>query len=223
MSEIINNITIAMADFFGSSYLAVGLVSLFPMVEARGAIPMALELGIEPWIAYIYCCCTAFLVCPVLILTFKPLIEWLKTTPQFKKVAVFLAENFQSKANKIENGDSTAATRKTTLKKLLGLYAFVALPMPMTGIWTGSIVASFMNLKWYYTVPVIFVGNLTAGGIIALLAHILGDNSYIIILILGVFIAITVVSLAITAYTKTKNKKTNDIVYTDKKGKNDNI
>ncbi|MFI3229860.1 MAG: small multi-drug export protein, partial [Bacillota bacterium] len=217
MSEIISSITIALAEFFGSSYLAVGLVSMLPMIEARGAIPMALELGIEPWIAYVFCCCMAFLVCPLLILTFKPLIEWLKKTTQFKKVATFLSENFQGKADKIEYADTATAARQTLIKKLLGLYAFVALPLPMTGVWTASLVASFMNLKWYYTLPVIFVGNLTAGGIIALLAKLLGDNSYIIIYVLFAFILITIASFAITAYTKVKKKKTQEIVFTDKK------
>ncbi len=222
MSEIISQLTQALASFLGDIYVAVGLVSLLPMVEARGAIPMGLALGMPTAAAYIFCCCTSFLVSPVLFFAFKPLVEKLKTTTLFKRVGHALADSFQTKADKITYADTEKAQTKTRLKKLIGLYAFVALPIPMTGVWSGSIVASFLEEKWYYILPTIFLGNLTAGGIIALLSALLGENSYIIVLILVAFILIAIVSMIITVVKKLRKQDNQEITYTDTKDDNDN-
>lgn len=200
MNAIIDSITAFLLSVFGGNkYLTVLAVSLLPTVEARGAIPIAFELGISPGIAYIYAAVTSFLVSPFLLLLLRPILNKMKKTKTFKKIALFFESNFKVKADKIKDDAIADGNRGTLFKKLLGIYAFVALPLPLTGVWTGSAIAAFTDVNPVYSLPAILLGNLTASGIVALLAFLLGDYSYIIILVLAAFILISAAILVARA------------------------
>lgn len=199
MTEFINGIANAMLQFFGSRYLTVFFISMLPMVETRGAIPIATTLGIPTFQAYLFSSMSALVVCPIIILCLRPLINLLKKTSVFQRVGHFLEKNFRGKAESIdkkaETGNESAGIRKKNFLHALALYAFVAVPLPMTGVWTGSAIAAFSKMKFRYSIPAIVLGNFTAAGIIALLDFLLGDKAYIILIVLAAFIVITVVTL----------------------------
>lgn len=70
-------------------------------------------------------------------------------------------------------GDKATLIESTSLKrKLFIVYLFVALPLPLTGVWTGTALAVFLGLKFRYALPCIALGNLTAGVIISVLAEL---------------------------------------------------
>lgn len=205
---------------FHSSYLSVFLISIIPMIEVRGAIPIGVSMGMDIWVSYVFATLSALVIAPILILILKPILKWLKSTKLFKKIAVAVEDMFSARAGKIENKlvdaqgnaltgkEMESAKRKNFWKKMLGVFAFVAIPLPLTGVWTGTAVAVFLNLKWYQILPPIVVGNFVAGAIITALTVALGDKVSIILYVLFAFVLISLAVMLFGMYRRAKKKKT---------------
>jgi uncharacterized membrane protein len=205
---------------FENKYLATIMTSLFPMLETKGAITVANNLGMNPWLAFVISCLSALIVCPFLLLLLKPILNQLKKTRLFKKIADAIELIFKEKAEKIENDAKEDAKidkdvteqqlrKKRNISTAIGLYIFVAIPLPMTGVWTGTAIAAFIDLKYRYSIPAIILGNFTAGLIITILNIFLADYSIWILLVLAIFMLISIVSLIvgfILRYKKAKKK-----------------
>lgn len=203
-------------DVFKSEYLTVFLISIIPMIEVRGAIPIGVSMGMNIWVSYVFSVLSALVICPILIFCLKPVLNALKKTKLFKKLAVSFEDMFGEKAQKINDKtvnfdeDSEEAKKKkrlNTLYKMLGVFMFVAIPLPMTGVWTGTAVAVFVGLKWYQSLLTVVVGNFVAGAIITLLTLWLGDKSFIIILVLLGFVLISIAGLLVGMYRRNKKRK----------------
>lgn len=226
MSEIIDKIVVGLQEALKNDYIVTFIISMIPTIEVRGAIPVALQMGIKPVVAYFFSCLSALIVIPILMLCLKPLLNALKKTKLFKNIASSLEDSFKGKAQKIENKaelkveEKDKQSKKLILYKMLGLFAFVAIPLPMTGVWTGTIVALFLNMDMKNSLLPLIVGNFVAGAIIITASLLLGEKSYFILLILFVFILITIIGLLIGLYNKNKKakaiKQAQNIVYTDK-------
>lgn len=215
--------------FGGNIYLTTVFVSMVPMVEVRGAIPIATSLGMSGGLAYLVSALSALIVCPILVLLLRPILNALKKTKLFKRMAESLEKMFRGRAagieKKAENRMTEDEARKATLKKnlltALGVFAFVAIPLPMTGVWTGSAIAAFISLKYRYSIPAIVIGNFTAAGIIALLDLLLGDYSYIILIVLAAFMVISVASILVTLFVKNKKMQAEMAENAEQNGEND--
>lgn len=227
MGDIIEKIVVGLQEALKNDYLVTFIISMIPAIEVRGAIPIALQMGMKPVVAYFFSCLSALVIIPILMLFLKPLLNALKKTKLFKNIASAIEETFKGKAQKIENKaelkveEKEKQTKRLTFYKMLGLFAFVAIPMPMTGVWTGTVVAIFLNMDLKKSLISLIVGNFVAGAIIITASLLLGDKSYIIILILFIFILITIAGLILSFYTKNKKGKRADkdvsgIVYSDK-------
>lgn len=179
MSGLSLKIGIFFADLFNSNFLAVLFTSMFPIVEVRGGIPLGISLGMSAWVSYLAACLAGAIVVPILILFLKKVINWMITSKKFGKFGEALDRYFSERAKKVETG-SIASRRDKDILKYVALYAFVAAPLPMTGFWTGTAIAVFMGLKPLKSFITITVGNLTAGGLVMLLAWALGDKAHII-------------------------------------------
>lgn len=202
-------------------YWLTAIVSVIPTIEVRGAITLGISLGLNPWITWLLACVSALIVCPILLLCLVPVLRLLKRIKIFEKFANAVENLFVKKAEKIEMESSdgkTDAASKINRRKALSIFLFVAIPLPLTGVWTGSAVAAFLNLDYKYSVPAIVIGNFTSGLIITLLNLVLGKYAPIIFLVLIIFVAISIVSLVIALFVKNKKPKTNE---TDDKMKNE--
>ena len=208
---------------FHDGYWVTAVISVIPMIEVRGAITVGTNLGLDPWVAYALSCCSALVVCPILLLCLKPILRALKRTKVFKNLAQAVEEMFASRAKKIEDNaekedvknadDDKTKARKKKFNKILGVFLFVAIPIPMTGVWTGSAVAAFLDLEYRYSVPAIVVGNFVAGLIITVLNILLGKYSAVILLVLAACVAVTIVALVVTfivKYQKLKKEKASE-------------
>lgn len=196
----------SLREAFHNDTLLIFVISMLPMIEVRGAIPVAVNLSIPLGAAYALSAVSAVLVAPVLMLVFRPLLNALKKTKAFRRLAGIVEQTFYAKAGKIEKKaeERASSRRKSVLYKTLGLFLFVALPLPMTGVWTGAVVAAFLDLDYRYALAALVAGNFTAAGIVLLLTYVLGEHSYIILIVLAVFILISVATLATALYKKTK-------------------
>ena len=141
---------------------AVFVISIFPIVELRGAIPVGVGLGLELWKVFVVSVIGNMLPVPFIILFVRPIIEYLATKERFKKFAGWLTERAMSKSDKIVK------------YKKIGLYIFVAIPLPGTGAWTGSMIAGLLDMRLKDAVPMVLAGVLTAGVIMLFISYGLG-------------------------------------------------
>ncbi len=145
--------TDAIVSWFSNinEYAAVFFMSMLPIVELRGSIIFAAATDMPYVWAYIISVIGNMLPIPFVILFLRPVLNWLKTTKHLSGIANWLQERSMKKAGKI-------------LKyEMLGLFIFVAIPLPGTGAWTGAIIASILNMRISRALPPIFLGVLTAG------------------------------------------------------------
>jgi uncharacterized membrane protein len=135
-----------------------GLLSLLPIFELRGGIPVGVALfGLNP--AAVYGVCVLFNVVPVLpiLLLLGPLRRLLSEVPPFRGFFRFL--------------DRKVGKRRETIERYeeIGLILFVGIPLPVTGAWTGSLVAAVMGLRVLPSLLFIFLGILLAGVVVMVL------------------------------------------------------
>lgn len=146
----------------------VFFTAMLPLWELKGAIPMGIigfNMSMEQafWIAYLGSC----IPCIFIIFFIEKFLNRLTESKVkfFKKVAVWIKGKVRKHQNKINKYG------------YLGVFLFVAIPLPGTGIWTGSLLAAMLGLKPKLVIPLIFIANLVAGlamlGITALGGHIL--------------------------------------------------
>ncbi|MDE7348309.1 MAG: small multi-drug export protein, partial [Clostridia bacterium] len=193
--------------------LTTVLISMIPIVELRGAIPAAITMGLKPLVAFALAWAGSAIVSPILLLILRPVLNWMKKYKIFASLAQAVEDGFKGKAMKVvgkQAGEKLTGEELKRLerKKMFGVYLFVAFPIPLTGVWTGSAIATFIDIPFWKAMAMVWLGNLTAGAIVTLLAFFLSaymniilDIFFIIvILVLLLFIARTVIKMV-------KNKK----------------
>ena len=135
------------------------VVSALPIAELRGGIPVALSLGIEWRRALLICAAGNFLpILPILYLM-GPLEGVLRRCPPMDRFLTRLFARTRRKGALIEKYEA------------LGLIAFVAIPLPVTGAWTGALAAHLFGVRPRFAIPAIICGILIAGVIVTLAAQ----------------------------------------------------
>lgn len=212
--------TDAIVQFFQSwtnnDYLTLFLVSIIPIIELRGAIIlMGGMTGISKIAGMFVCLAGSSVVIIPLLLCLRPILNKLKKTKVFGKIANFFEELFSSKAQGVnDKAEKRKATKKASAdtKKFLGLAVFVGVPLPFTGAWTGSGVGAFMDIKIWKAALAIFIGNLFAASVLTLLTAFI-PIKYVDI-VLWIFLALVVVCLVVSfvvAVVKHKKKKVAEV------------
>ena len=141
-----------------SKELVVIIISALPVVELRGALPVAINLFHLPWYyAFLLACIGNLLPVPFLLLFFDALSKVLSRVKLFEKLFNKLFKYAGQRGKVIERYER------------IGLALFVAIPLPITGAWTGSIAAVLFQLKFKYAFLSILLGVLISGAIVTTL------------------------------------------------------
>ena len=143
-------------------FLLTMLISMIPVVELRGGIPAGVAMGLPIPTALLAAVLGNMLPVPFVILFIRQIFKWIRL--HIPKLGGMV--------DRLE----TRAYQKMSNKRLVryqawGLLLFVAIPLPGTGAWTGSLVAALMDLRLRNAVPVIFAGVVIAGLIITALSY----------------------------------------------------
>ena len=134
------------------------LISMVPIVELRGALPVGVLAGIPFWQCYFICVAGNLLPVPFLMMFSKALVTWLAT---WKGIGPFF-QRLIAKADR--------EAQKMSRYELIGLCIFVAIPLPGTGAWTGSLVATMLRLRPRDAFISIAVGVIISGLIVGALS-----------------------------------------------------
>ena len=148
-----------MVESFGMKILLTFLVSMVPVIELRGALPIGVGFGLDPVLALVVSILGNMVPVPFIILFIRKVLDWMKRFDKFR----LIAEKLEAKAKKHEG--------KIQKYEALGLFFLVAIPLPGTGAWTGSLVAALFDIRLKTAVPIIFAGVVTAGIVVFLITY----------------------------------------------------
>jgi len=138
--------------------LKVALLSMLPISELRGGIPLGLALGIKPLTVFMVAVISNLLVIPIIFFFLDNIHSHLLKYEKYKK---FFDDYIHKKRKKIESKIGTKA-------EFIALLIFIAIPIPGTGVWTGSILAWFFNVKRSKAYLAASLGVLMAGVLVML-------------------------------------------------------
>ena len=161
-------------QLIGNDYLATIIMSFVPLIELKGGIVFARGMGLDFFLAFALAYAGSTLVFLPIYFLLKPILEFIKKIKIFSKLALKIESYFDQKATEaLEKQSKNGKKAKSSeyLKKL-GVFIFVAIPLPMTGIWTGTAIAVFLGLKFKDAILPVVLGNAVAGIIISLLAEL---------------------------------------------------
>lgn len=136
----------------------IALISVLPVLELRGGMLAASVLGVEVWKAFIICGVCTMLPIPFILLFINKIFDWMRNTRLVKLV------------NKLEE-KGREKSKKINEYKTLGLFIFVAVPLPGTGAWTGALAASLMRMPLKNSLLSIGLGTLAADVIMLLVSY----------------------------------------------------
>ena len=207
-------------DFFRNlthnDFLTLYIISIIPIIELRGAIVFmsGMFTSLTDMIAGMFCCIagSTTVILPLLLIT-RPLIRAMKRTKWFSKIAKNMESNLADRATSAYDEESANKGGKikkkmsTDAKKFLGLFIFVAIPLPMTGAWTGSCVGSFLDFPIWKAALAVFFGNIVAGAILTTIAYFLPQQYADIFLYGFVILAIAIAVILYFSRSKRQERK----------------
>ncbi len=151
--------SILWTSFWGKIFMTF-LISMVPVIELRGAIPIAVHHGLAPAVAIPVAILGNLLPVPFIIIFIRKIFNWIRRhLPRLNRMVDRLEEKGKSKKEIIEKG------------VFWGLFLFVAIPLPGTGAWTGALIAAMLDMRLKRAFPSILLGVLTAGSIVAFVSY----------------------------------------------------
>ena len=136
------------------------LVSMVPVIELRGGVPFGAALGLPVWQALIAAVVGNMIPIPFIVVYIRRILKWMRRRiPRVGR----LVDKLEKKAH--------LKGRTVSRYKYLGLFIFVAIPLPGTGGWTGALVAAFLDMPLRRAVPASLCGVIAAGLIMTFLTH----------------------------------------------------
>lgn len=136
-------------------YLWAFLISMVPIVELRGAIPIALGMGLPLIPTYIICIIGNMVPVPFIYFFARKILVWGADKPVIGKFFSFCLEKGEKGGKKLQ--------AKAGRGLFVALFLFVGIPLPGTGAWTGTLAASFLDMDFKSSVIAVMCGVLTAG------------------------------------------------------------
>lgn len=200
--------------FGGNVWLATFLISLIPLVELKGAIPFAMstqfwgEKALSSGLAFLFAFFGSSLVVPIVALVFKPICNWLCKYKFFRAIINFFTGSVKKKSETVNAEVDKKTERRKTLIKMLEVFLFVAFPVPLTGVWTGTCFAVLLGLNFWQTCLSAILGNAVCGLIVTLVCVIFpGATTIILYVFLGVIAVAFLTKLVMHFVKKSKLQK----------------
>ncbi len=158
-------ITIMTMMLIGELYAKIGkeltvlIISMIPVIELRGAIPAGMGMGLTPIYAAVLAFIGSMIPVPFILLLITPIFNYLKTTKLFSKfVHRITAKTMKGTSNKVEKYG------------FWGIALFVAIPLPGTGVWTGSLGAVLLGIPFKKAFLAVLTGDFLMAIIVLLIS-----------------------------------------------------
>ena len=175
-------------------YLIVFVISMVPIEELRGAIPIAESLGLNIALYYPIAIIGNMLPVPVIYLFARKVLEWGKDKKLTKKFFTWCLEKGEKGGEKLKKSAGNSGI-------FWALLLFVGIPLPGTGAWTGTLAASFLNLDFKTSISAVALGVILAGIIMSLGSKIVATLGWSGVIAI---IALILVAILVSVFVKKK-------------------
>ena len=168
MGSLAKTIAQAFVQNTMTQYFGCFIISMIPLIELRGAIPIAYWFrGMNPdfniVLGYVIIAIGNMLPVPIIFFFARKVLEWGKDKPVIGKFFTFCLEKGHKGGEKLQS--------KAGRGLFVALLLFVGIPLPGTGAWTGSLAAALFGMKRRRAFFAVFLGVLTAGVIMTLASY----------------------------------------------------
>ena len=179
LNNLINPALIAAAGTFvwqehTREIITAALLSMVPTFEGRYAVAVAVRMGMPAVFSYLLALICSSLPVPFILWLLRPVLDWFYTLPikPVRKFAAWLEKHAEKKRTSMNQRNSKGIRGRLSAEaaELFALYLFVAIPLPGTGVWTGSAIATLFNMPRGKSAAAILLGNVTACLIMTLMA-----------------------------------------------------
>ena len=136
-------------------YIYIFLLSMVPIFELRGAIPVSQVMGLPIVPSFIVCIIANMLPVPIIYLFARKVLEWGADKPVIGKFFTWCLEKGHKGGKKLQE--------KAGKGLFVALLLFVGIPVPGTGAWTGTLAASILDMDFKSTIAAVMLGVLLAG------------------------------------------------------------
>ena len=148
-------------------YLIIFFISMIPMIELRGAVPVALSpkdmtffgclqgMGLRVLPSYLVCILGNMIPVPIIFFFARRVLEWGADKPYIGKLFNFFLEKGHKGGQKLHE--------KAGRGLFVALLLFVGIPLPGTGAWTGTLAASLLDMDFKSSVTAVLLGVILAG------------------------------------------------------------
>ena len=143
-----------------TKYLWIFFISMVPLIELRGAIPVSQGLGLPLLQSYIVCVIGNMVPVPIIYFFARKVLEWGAEKPVIGKFFTFCLVKGEHGGKKLQE--------KAGRGLFVALLLFVGIPLPGTGAWTGTLAASLLDMDFKSSVAAVMLGVLLAGVIMGL-------------------------------------------------------
>lgn len=150
-------------------YILTFLISMVPIVELRGGIPIGVKMGVKWQYAVIICMIGNMLPVPFIFLFARKILEWGKDKKYIGKFFTWCLKKGHHGGEKLKE--------KAGKGMFWALLLFVGIPLPGTGAWTGTLAASLLDLDFKKSIVAVALGVLLAAVIITA-ATLLGVSAF---------------------------------------------
>ena len=211
MTEFLTELILKL--FGECAWIGVVILSMIPITELRATIPFALSgawgvYSLTWWQAYICAVVGATIPALIIVPLLIPVFNWMKKTKWFSKIANSLDEKFSKHSSSIENNvDEEGAVRKKERIIFWGVMSVVAVPLPLTGAWTGSAVAAYIKINPLKGILAVFLGNMISGAIMTSLCLLFPSYVDQILNIFLIVALVFIVSTIVIHFVKKRVKK----------------
>ncbi|MBE6972413.1 MAG: small multidrug export protein [Ruminococcaceae bacterium] len=150
-----------LTDTTAGQFVFTMLVSMIPIIELRGGLPFGVALGLPYHLAFPAAVIGNLIPAPFIIVFIRRIFALMRRyMPRLNGV--------------VDKLEAKAHLKGATMLKYqhIGLWLFVAIPLPGTGAWTGSLVAAFLDMRLKKALPAVVLGVITAGCIMLALTHV---------------------------------------------------
>ena len=146
------------------NYLLIFLISMVPLIELRGAIPVAVTMDLPYLPSVVLCCIGNMLPVPIIYFFARKVLIWGADKPYIGKFFRFCLDKGQRGGEKLRRKAGRGGL-------FLALLLFVGIPLPGTGAWTGTLAASFLNMGIKSTAAAVSLGVILAAAIMVVGSH----------------------------------------------------
>ena len=168
------------------------LISILPLIELRGAIPVGAALGVEFYYNYLVAVLGNLLPVPFILLFIPKILEFLNRFKPFQPIVSWLWKKASKHSGKVvhtesataltaEEADDSQEKKNSFVGIFIGLLSFVLIPLPGTGAWTGALIAALFKLPFWRSLLAIALGVLGCGVIMCLASYgVVGFLSFLL-------------------------------------------